>query len=441
MRAVTRARAGGAWASAVPVVAAAVATPLTQPVLYAFLGPGDISAGVAGLVLRIGALIVAALALHTYADLVRGPDRPVLDPHPVQPRLLLWAIAAGTARARVYLPLGAAVLLLPLVLAGHPRAWFGAVAVIWGAYVAGLGVGFAVHLGAVGVGFSPAVARALDLLRGDNPRMQAALIYAPGVALAVALGAVGLAAEGLRGALSGHPVGWVWMASPIVVGGLSFAAALPLADRYYVRATALLTEVDGLYAHRVAASGAQGPEPVYLEWAARGRPELLRALRQSWRAHRVWAVGGWLLGLSTLLAVWSDAVDVSARVLAVGGGGVLLLGALPLRLAAGDPAWLDRALGLAPRKVAVGRAAAAVLYAQGVVLPGLVGVVRHGIASVIPALVLVEGTAIAASVGAAALAAVAGARGPWIYGGAAVVGWAVLAGGFAARWLGLGGAA
>lgn len=441
MRELQRSRAGGGWAALLPALAAAVAVPLTRPVLFGFLDGPAIADGVAGLALRFAGLIAAALALHTYSDLVRGPDRAVLDPHPVQARALLWAIARGTARERLYLPLGAGFLLAPLLMAGAPLAWLGAMGVVLGAYAAGLGVGFAVHLGAVWAGLSPGLARGLDLLRGDNPRMQAALIYAPGAALAVVLGAVALASTGLAAALEGQPWGWAWLLTPAVLGIIGFACALPLADRYYVRATALLTEVDGQYEHRVAASGARGPEPVYFEWAARGQPELLRALRQGWRAHRAWAIGAWTLGLSTLLAVWSDEVDVFGRILAVGGGGALLIGALPFRLAEGDPPWLDRALGLRTTAVAWGRARCAALYAQGVVVPGLAGLVRHGVSEVVPGLLLVELTALAASGAAAALAARGGRRAAWGYGAGAVVAWAALAGGFLAQALAQGGGA
>ena len=440
-----RRRAGGAWAGLLPVLAAAAAAPLAEPVLFDFIDAGAISAGVEGLALRGGGLVVAALSLHTYADLVRGPDRAVLDPHPVQARPLLWAIAWSTARDRLYLPIGLAVLAAPLLLAGHHVAWLGLVGVLLGAYAAGLGVGFAVHLGAIWVGRSASLARLLDLLRGDNPRMQAALIYAPGAALVVAGLAVTLGAAGLRGALDGRPAGWAWALSPAVLGIAGFALALPLAERFYVRATALLTEVDGQVDHRIAAEGARGaagasPEPVYLEWTAGGRREHLRALRQAWRSHRAWAFAAWLLGLSTLLAVWSDEVDVTARIFAVAGGGGLLMAALPLRLAEGDPPWLDRALGLRPGAVAAGRALTAVGYAQGVVLPGLLGALRHPAREVLPALIGVEVAIFIGSCSAAALAGRLPKRAAWLYGGLAVVAWAWIGGGFWARLIGIGGA-
>lgn len=439
-RSLQRQRAGGGWGGALPVLAAAAAAPLAEPVLFDFIELGAISTGVEGLAVRGGGLIVAALALHTYADLVRGPDRAVLDPHPVQARPLLWAIAAGTARDRLYLWLGLGVLAAPLLLAGLHAAWLGLMGVLGGAYLAGLGVGFAVHLGAIWVGRSAGLARVLDALRGDNPRMQAALIYAPGAALVVAGAAVTVGAAGLRGALEGRALGWAWALCPAAVGLAAFALALPLADRLYVRATALLTEVDGQVEHRLAAEGAAGGvEPVYLEWTAGPRREHRRALRQAWRAHRAWAFGGWSLGLCTLLAVWSDEVDVMARIFAVAGGGGLLMAGLPLRLAEGDPPWLDRALGLRPAAVGLGRALTAVGYAQGVVLPGLLGALRHPARDVIGALLGVELAVLVGSGAAAALAARWRGRGAWLYGGLAVVAWAWIGGGFWARLLGVGG--
>ena len=114
-----RRRAGGWPPGVLPVLAAAAAVPLVRPVLLSFLEQGRLAGGMDAISVRLGLVVAGAMALHTYSDLVRGPDRPVLDPHPVQPRALLTAIAVRTALDRLYLPLVCALLLLPVGLDGH----------------------------------------------------------------------------------------------------------------------------------------------------------------------------------------------------------------------------------------------------------------------------------------------------------------------------------
>jgi len=406
-----------------PVLAAVAAAPLARPVLLGFLDNGLFHVGLEAITLRLGALMAAAMAIHTYADLVRSPDRAVLDAHPVAPRLLLRAIALRTALQRSYLPVVGAILLAPIVPVAGWLPWLGGVGVVLGAWLAALGVGFAVHLGAVWAGLSDGLAKLLDALRGDNPRMQAALIYAPGFALLVVALSVSFSAGGLARAVSGDPTGWPLMGVPLLVGGVGWALAGPLADRYYVRATALLTEVDGLVA---GVSAAEEDRLVYLEWLSRGRPELLRQLRQGWRAQRSWAVGAWGLGLLGLLAAWSTEPGVAGRLLSVVGGCALLYALLPPRLSGGDPVWLDEALGVQVNKVDNARALVAFAYAQGVVLPALAaGLVRHGTAVLLP-LAVVEIIAALLIFVSSKLARRMGERAAWIMGPVALVAWAGL---------------
>jgi hypothetical protein len=82
----SRRRSSGAWAWVLPVVAAAIAAPWAQSVLLGFLETGRLDSGLAAIAFRMAVLVAGAMCLHTYGDLVRGSDRPILDPHPVQPR-------------------------------------------------------------------------------------------------------------------------------------------------------------------------------------------------------------------------------------------------------------------------------------------------------------------------------------------------------------------
>lgn len=422
-----RAHQGRRWTWLLPLLATVVATPLARPVLLGFLdrGPAALPPGVEAIAFRVGAVIAAALALHTFSDLVRGPDRAVLDVHPVQPRLLLAAIARRTAASRSYLPAMGAILMSPLVVAGHLDAWLGATGLAIGAWVAGLGVGFATHLAAAEAARSERLALLLDLLRGDNPRMQAALIYAPGVALAITGVAVGLAASGLSGALQGWATGWGFLLLPPALGVAGWAVALPLSERAYVRTSALLAEIDAAWA---GVEEGDDERQVYLEWLARRRPELLRALRQGWRRLRTWPMGAWGLGAVGAFAGWSPDEGAAASVLAVTGAAVAVISAIPGRLAEGDPAWLDDALGVNPVRVGAARATVAWLYGQGAILPATGALaIRHG-GDVVAVFGAVELFAALTAGAAAAAAARWRGRSTWVYAPLALVAWAGLAG-------------
>lgn len=419
-------RSGPTWL--LPLIAATLATPLARPVLLGFLdgpvAPELIAAGTDAIAFRMGALVAAAMSLHTYSDLVRGPDREVLDVHPVQARLLLAAIAARTARQRLYLPVMCAIVMSPLAIAGHLHAWLGTVGVIVGAYLCSLGVGFTVHMAAVWAAFSPTLAVVLDLLRGDNPRMQAALIYAPGVVLAVAGVALALASGGVAAGLQGWPWGWAFLLLPPALGLAGAVVAGPLSERTYVRASALLAEIDAAWA---GVDEGDEERRVYLEWLAEGRPELLRALRQGWRRLRTWPMGAWGLGFVGVFAGWSASPGAPASVVAVAGAAVVLVSAVPTRLAEGDPPWLDDALGVDQGRVLLVRWSVGALYAQGAIVPPIAAlVVRQGGVALMP-LLLLEILALVAPLVAALVARRLRGRGAWVYAPLAVLAWAAVA--------------
>ena len=103
-----------------------LAVPWTETVFTRIFRTGRVHAGLSAVGFRLAVLVAGAMCLHTYTDLVRGSDRPVLDPHPVQARALIEALAYRTAIERIYLPLIGAILLLPVGWVGH-----------WGAFCAG----------------------------------------------------------------------------------------------------------------------------------------------------------------------------------------------------------------------------------------------------------------------------------------------------------------
>jgi hypothetical protein len=256
--------------------------------------------------------------------------------------------------------------------------------VVTGAWIAGLGVGLAVNLAAPLTAESPAWAGLYDALRGANPRMQAAFLYAPGAALGIAGGSVVVASAGMEHALAGTelaPLTVVALLAPVGVGAVGLALARQC---YGVRARLpmLLGEIDALHA---AAEHPEEAGSVYLSWTVRYVPASLRAsylheLRHLWRGQRGWVTGAWGLGALTALAGWSTAGGASgatgmARL--VGGAGLAVVGIVASRLAGDDPAWLDAWLG------AQGRARARAVALFGVMQPlpwlgALALAVRHG---------------------------------------------------------------
>ena len=403
-----------------PIVAAVIATPLLRPVLLRFLDGGDVAAGTADAALRIGMVLVAILSLNLYTDLVRGPDRPVLDPHPIDPRALLAALTWRAALERADALAAGLIVLSPVAFAGHPVAFAAGALFIAGAWAACLGVPHAIYLGAVWAARSPRASQVLDLLRGDNAPMHAALIYAPGVVAA----AIGLPMAWLvvsvEWAIQGWAPGWAWLALLPALGLAGGWVARPLADRFYVPTTALLTEIDGMYA---GVDPSEEARHVYLEWTARGRPELLRALRQAGRTLWPYSVGAWSVGALAGLAAWTRAGDGEWSTFLVTGGAVAV-STLPALLARGDPAWLDHALGVSAPRVAAARAATAVLYAQGVVVPPLLALLVRGTAADLSPLLWAEGLAGVGAVVAALAAARLGGRALWVVAPLGLVLWA-----------------
>ena len=163
----TRHRSGGRWNWVLPVGATLLAVPWTESVLLGFIEQGRIHAGLSAVAFRLAVLVAGAMCLHTYTDLVRGSDRPVLDPHPVQARALIEALDHRTAIVRFYLPLMGAILLLPVGGKGTGRLRAGGSDHFW--LLGRLGVGLSTHLAAVWASRSSKLTHLLDAVRGTIP--------------------------------------------------------------------------------------------------------------------------------------------------------------------------------------------------------------------------------------------------------------------------------
>ena len=110
-------------------------------------------------------------------------------------------------------------------------------------------------------------------------------------------------------------------------------------------------------------------------------------------------------GLTALVAAGRDAAAPGVAA-AAAGLALAVAGVLPARLAALDPPWLTRALGLGGLSTVRARAEVALLYGVGAWLPGLlVALLRHGGAALAPWAGLPP-----LALGAAGLGALAAAR-------------------------------
>lgn len=348
------------------------------------------AAAAAGLVGRIGLLLGAGLTLGTFDVVVRGPDRAVLDTHPLLPGP--WYSSRITESARVRMPwlLAALGALWPL---GDVRAIVLCGFVLAGAWFAGLGIGIGVNLAAPGIGLNPRFTGVLDAIRGVNPRLQAALLYAPGAALSIAGIGILAGASGLEHALRGS-------LSPLLLAPWALGAVGILLGRRAApdaaRLPALLGEIDAAYAFADAPDEAKR---VYLQWAVRFVPaaiqvHLLRELRHIWRAQRGWATGAWGLALVAAAAGWAGQLWAAV-------GLVTVVAGLGVRLTSEDPAWIAESLGVSRGRVRAARAIAVAGVAAPVAIAGGLATALQRGAGALPAvlaLVLVSLIAPAAAV-------------------------------------------
>lgn len=407
-----------------PLAGAIAAVWLAQDLYGTLLRGGENAwaAGFTGVTARLGLVVAALLSLTTYDTLVRGPDRGVIDIHPLLPRPWLLARIEGLVRDRLSWLAVALVFLLPILPRTDAFALGGVV--LLGAWLAGLGVGLGVNLAAPGLATRPGLAGLFDAIRGPNPRLQAALLYAPGVALALSGTATIAAAWGAGRLLLGDPAGVVGLASPFVLAVAGLVLAVRSAPAM-AGIGAVLGEIDAAWAQSEDPEEARA---VYLEWTVRLVPVPLRValrkeLRHLWRSHRAWVTGSWGLALLAGIAGWTDAADGAARLAQVGAAALAAIGYVGVRLGASDPPWLDTFLPLRGRVTA--RAAAVFAAMQVVVAVGTATLlVRQGVPA-FGALLRLELVALALAGVAAWAGDTLRARGVLVYVPAALLLWAV----------------
>jgi hypothetical protein len=267
-------------------------------------------------------------------------------------------------------------LLSPLLWQGAPELWALSMVQVAGSWCLGLTVSAAVHLLAIEVSESDAWAPVLDLVRGNNPRPQAAFLYAPGVALLVAGLVLARSAEAVAGGAS-----LLWLFVPFAAAGGALVPLPRLARKAWFRGSAVLAEIDARYA---ALLDPEEGRRVYLDWTVRWLPEALRRyalhdLRHGWRARRTLLSGAWLVGLAGLVAAWTVDPAGPSRALVVSGLGVWACAAVAVLLARDEPPFLAWWLGGAPRRRLAARAWVTWMWVQPCLWPAVLAVgFRHG---------------------------------------------------------------
>lgn len=411
-----RRRASGFGAAlagpAVVILATALLVPLVRSVFLGFLDlPRDLwAAGMAQVLVRAGVVIVGWLAVDVYTALIRGPDRPVLAALPVdEPQVVRYELVRVAAERWWILPV-AAVLSVPVAVGGAPGLWGLGLVVLLGAWAMGLVVSAAVHLLAVDVAESPRWEGLLDLLRGHNPRAQAAFLYAPGAVLLSCGLVVGQAARGAADVATGDPRGWWWLALPVPIVAAAWAALGRWARGGWFRASAVVSEIDARYA---ALADREEALRVYLDWTVRWLPPAariwaLRDLRHGWRGRRPWITGAWLFAAASFVAGWTAAPEGPARAGVVAVGGVWAVASLGVLLERDEPEFLRVWLPSGGLPAVAARAWALAGWATPCVLGAVASVaVRRGL----QAAAAVAGVGVG-SLAAAVLVALACGRSP-----------------------------
>lgn len=413
-----------------PVAVGALIAPLFRPIFLHFLdAPDPHGEGLFGVVIRLCLVVIGLLSIDTYGALIRSADRHVLAVLPVDPGQVATQELADVVRSRVWVPLVAGLLLLPVGLSTGWLAWGLAVGVVVGACVVGVTVSAAVHLLAVSAAEDPRLAGWLDLIRGGNPREQAAFLYAPGVALAVAGLPVLLATEGMRRAVHGSPEAALALVFPFAVAVFAWSRLPSLARQGWFRASAVLADIDARYA---AVEESEEATSAYLDWMPRFLPAdlaryALKDLRHGWRGRRTWISAMWGVGLLAGMASWSGSASAPGRGLVIGILGIWLTAVVGVLMERDEPdflrAWLPEHRG--SRMLA--RTVVLASWLQPAVwLPAVALAIRHGLGSAGMALLFGEG----AVAGAALLVAMCmqlRERGVLAYGPMAAVAGSVLA--------------
>ena len=337
----------GRWTNAVQMVfAACVALALVFLVRLSFLGfldrPQDAwGDGVEAALIRVCVLVVGWVSLDVYTAIVRSPYRAKLDLLPVQAEEVVHFEVARVAVSRCWLVPFFGLLLCPIAVEGQLSLWAVCVAAIGGAWALALTTSALVHLLAVEVAENPKYGEVLDLVRGHNPRAQAAFIYAPGAVLLTIGGLLIAVTRSVGRWYAGEDAFLLPLLALYVLAGLAVLPLTKLARGNWFRASVVISEIDARYA--TLNEQDDGLE-VYLEWTTRYLPNVLKIyalndMRHGWRGRRTWISATWVVAVVGFAAGWSSHVLAPDRALAVAIGGVWLCATICLLLERDEPAF------------------------------------------------------------------------------------------------------
>jgi hypothetical protein len=327
---------------AVAVGALGLVSEVLRPALFAGTGDPVGPEAVGAVCTRVALVAFVWGALAAYDALIRAPWRAALHLHPVDPAAVALAGLWHERRAAAAVACGLGALGWPLAASGQFSAFVGLFAVAGGGVVLGLGASAVACLGAVAMAEDPRFAPYLDALRGNNPRAQAALLYAPGAALlgsgwllvGASAGGAAVAAGDLRGVAP--------LIAPWIAAGAAMAAVPALARKTWFEASGVLAEIQARYD---ALERPEEARAVFLDWTVRWlpasvAPHALRDLRSGWRGHRGHLSVAWLFGLGGAWVAWSDDPAVVAEAAGVAALGMWAVAAVALRLFEDEGAFL-----------------------------------------------------------------------------------------------------
>jgi hypothetical protein len=382
----------------VAVVAALV--PLVRSALLGFLDvPGaDVVGGLGGAWTRASLLVLVTASLAVHGNVLRGPARAVLQIHPVDPRSVVREELAAAARGQAVLVLAVIAVLAPVALEVGWLAWVLGALVVAGVAASGLVLGAVVLLGAIEAAESPAWAPWLDLVRGNNPRPQAAIIWALAPSTLVAGWVAVAASEAAARAATGPTAAAAWIAGPWALAALGSPFVPRLAERTWFRASVVLADIAARYAALEPHGAAR---EVALDWTVRWLPAeaarwALLELRYGWRERRTWLSAVWLVTIGAVVLGWTGTAAAAPRAGLVAGAAGWLVGVLPVLRAREEAPFLRHWLPGSTGALAAARAWAVLAWGSGAVLATAVVVLLvHGsaalgaaLATAVPSLVV-----------------------------------------------------
>ena len=350
---------------------------------------------------RYAVFLSAVTSFVCYQDIIRDSIRVILEPYPIEGNEdFFWALIVHTISKTF--PYCLSVLLLFVPMLWYRDEYF----IIWiymaffflMVWISSVFVGYAVSLGAIFCAKSPSMQPYLDLIRGNNPRVQAAFLYVPGVSLFCIGFSISFSSTALVYLVQtrGGVLMWIFFVSPLVLGLISSILSKNWMKTYYAEGSIVRNDIDAHW-NILDRENQEGEDRIaYLEFLSKNSPELKRNLRQGWREFRIWAMGTWLLGMFLAFYCYQGEREFALQLALLAS---IFIAGLPTQLQQGDPLWLETQLPLPQKNIHWSRSLVAIFYAQGAIIP-LLCVILILQTSVLPILLIEIATCLSAVVAA-----------------------------------------